>query len=103
MCDGDRLCHVATVRATASLVDIPRHQGGEMPIEVDEAAQIRSVEMTMLARFAGRVSEDVVHAEVQMAASMLYGDARVRNFLPVLVERRVTERLRVVAMAATAD
>jgi hypothetical protein len=70
-----------------------------VPIEIDERDQIRSVEMTMLARFAGRVSDEVVHAEVELAASMLYSDARVRNFLAVLVERRVTERLRAVAAA----
>jgi hypothetical protein len=67
-----------------------------VPIELDEQAQIRSVEMTMLQRFAGRVPEDVVHAEVELAASMLYGDARIRTFLPVLVERRVKDRLRAV-------
>jgi hypothetical protein len=67
-----------------------------VPVEVDEQAQIRSVETTMIQRFAGRVSEDVVHAEVAMAASMLYGDARIRTFLPVLVERRVKDRLRAV-------
>ena len=65
-----------------------------MPVIDDEEHQIRLVEADLWHRFEGSLSRDQISAEVATAAADLYADARVRSFVPVLVQRRVSERLR---------
>ena len=65
-----------------------------MPVIDDEEHQIRLVEAELYRRFEGSLSRDRICAEVADAAADLYAGARVRAFIPVLVQRRVTERLR---------
>lgn len=65
-----------------------------MPVIDDEEHQIKLVEAELLRRFEGSLPPDRISAEVARAAADLYSDARVRNFVPVLVQRRVSERLR---------
>jgi hypothetical protein len=69
-----------------------------MPVVTDEAQQLRVVATALLERFGDQVPEQRINAEVQAAADELYAAAKVRAFVPVLVQRRVSGRLRTVAL-----
>ncbi|MDX6197865.1 MAG: hypothetical protein QOJ79_1016 [Actinomycetota bacterium] len=60
---------------------------------VDEAVQLRTVEDALKRRFAGRVPDETIAREVDEGLREFTG-ARVRTFIPVLLQKRVIERLR---------
>ena len=60
---------------------------------VDEAVQLRTVEDALRRRFAGQVPEETISREVDEGFREFHG-ARVRTFIPVLLQKRVTDRLR---------
>lgn len=66
---------------------------GQTTFKVDEAAQLRSVEDALLRKFEGRFGRDEICAEVQRTQSG-FSSARVRTFVPVLIQRAVSESLR---------
>jgi hypothetical protein len=62
-------------------------------MQVTEDSQIRSVEDSLLRKFDGRLSEEMVHAEVEATRAM-FRDARIRTYVPVLIQREAVMRLR---------
>jgi hypothetical protein len=60
---------------------------------IDEAAQLQGVEAALQRRFAGRVPDETIAREVD-AGLQEFSGARVRTFIPVLLQKRVTDRLR---------
>jgi hypothetical protein len=62
-------------------------------VQADAAAQLRSVEEGLIASFADRVPKEVICAEVERMTQE-FADSRVRTFIPVLVQRRVADKLR---------
>lgn len=60
---------------------------------VDEAVQLQTVEAALQRRFAGQVPEETIHREVDAGLAEFTG-APVRTFIPVLLQKRVTDRLR---------
>jgi hypothetical protein len=60
---------------------------------VDETAQLRTVEAALQRRFAGQVPDETIALEVDQGLQEFSG-APVRTFIPVLLEKRVTDRLR---------
>lgn len=64
-----------------------------MTAVLDESAQLAQVSSALVRHFAGRVPEEDVLAAVRDEARGFDG-ARIRTFVPVLLHRRVTERLR---------
>jgi hypothetical protein len=60
---------------------------------VDEAVQLSTVRAALQRRFAGRVSDEVIGLEVDEGLAE-FADAPVRTFIPVLLQKRITERLR---------
>jgi hypothetical protein len=64
-----------------------------MPIVVDEQTQVRAVLTALVQRFGEEVPQERIQAVVDQAATELYAGARVRTFVPVLIERRVKTRL----------
>jgi hypothetical protein len=62
-------------------------------VKTDDAAQLLSVEELLIASFADRLPRDVIAAELERTRQE-YADSRVRTFIPVLVQRRVTDNLR---------
>lgn len=60
---------------------------------VDEAAQLQTVKAALKRRFAGQVSEETIVREVDDGLREFTG-ASVRTFIPVLLQKRVTDRLR---------
>jgi hypothetical protein len=69
-----------------------------MTAVVDESAQLAQVSSALVRHFAGRVPEETVIAAVQDEARVFDG-ARIRTFVPVLLQRKVTERLRCASLA----
>ena len=63
-----------------------------MGLVLDENAQLARVEQDLLSRFE-HVPHPVVCAEVQAGLHEFDG-ARIRAFVPVLVQKRVRDRLR---------
>ena len=61
--------------------------------QVVEEVQLRSVTAALQRRFAGRVAEDTVAREVDEGLREFSG-VPVRTFIPVLLQKRVTDRLR---------
>ena len=59
----------------------------------DPQAQLKSVEAGLINEFADRLPKDVIHAEFERAQREFH-DARVRNFIAVLVHRRASDVLR---------
>jgi hypothetical protein len=59
----------------------------------DESAQLLSVEQSLVASFADRLPREVIAAEVERIRQE-FADSRVRTFIPVLVQRRVSDSLR---------
>ncbi len=64
-----------------------------LTVKIDEAAQMRAVEQTLLRKFEGRLDRDTICAEVQCRKADL-ADARIRSFVPVLVQHAVTDAAR---------
>lgn len=60
---------------------------------IDEAVQLRTVEDALRRRFAGRVPDETISREVDEGLREFTG-APVRTFIPVLLQKRVSERLR---------
>jgi len=60
---------------------------------VDEDAQIHSVEEALARKFEGRVDRSTIQREVRRSMAS-FGDARVRTFVPVLVQRLAADALR---------
>lgn len=60
---------------------------------VDEAVQLRTVEAALKRRFAGQVPEETISREVDEGLEQFI-DAPVRTFIPVLLQKQVTDRLR---------
>lgn len=61
--------------------------------QVDEAVQLSTVRAALQRRFAGRVSEETIALEVDQGLAE-FSDAPVRTFIPVLLQKQVTDRLR---------
>ena len=61
--------------------------------EVDEADQLRSVEEQLIRRFEAKLPPQRVSAEIRRVLSS-YGEARIRTFVPVLVQHDVIDALR---------
>jgi hypothetical protein len=64
-----------------------------MAIAADETTQLRLVEQQLLRAFAGRVPDEDICREVSAGMSD-FRDARIRTFIPVLLQKRVADRLR---------
>jgi hypothetical protein len=60
---------------------------------IDEAAQLQTVKVALQRRFAGRVPAETISREVDQGLQEFSG-APVRAFIPVLLQKRVTDRLR---------
>lgn len=65
----------------------------ELAPHVDEAVQVRTVKAALQRRFAGQVPEETISREVDQGLAEFSG-APVRTFIPVLLQKRVTDRLR---------
>lgn len=65
--------------------------GGDL--HVDESVQLRSVEAALQRRFAGQVPDETIAREVTEGLEE-FSHASVRTFIPVLLQKRVTDRLR---------
>ena len=62
-------------------------------LEVTEESQIRSIEASLLRRYDGEVPKATIHAEVE-ASRAHFRDARIRTYVPVLIQREAAGRLR---------
>lgn len=69
-------------------------------LQVTEESQIRSVEDALHRKFDATASPAMVHAEV-VASLDVFRDARIRSFVPVLVQREAAVRLRRLPLAAS--
>lgn len=58
-----------------------------------EADRLDLVETLLVRRFGDRLPVETIRAEVRSGMTR-YRDARVRTFIPVLLQREVTDRLR---------
>jgi hypothetical protein len=65
----------------------------ELQAHVDESVQLRTVEDALKRRFAGQVPDETIAREVDEGLQEFNG-AAVRTFIPVLLQKRVTDRLR---------
>ena len=65
----------------------------QMPVD-DEAKQLDAVVISLIERFPD-VGEQRIRQEVRVAADGL-ADAKVRTFIPLLVDHTVRDRLRLV-------
>ena len=63
----------------------------------DEAKQLDAVVISLIERFPA-VGEERIRREVQVIADGL-ADAKVRTFIPLLVDHAAKDRLRVVAVS----
>ena len=59
----------------------------------DDQAQIQRVETTLLTKFGESVPRETICAEVA-SAMQEFADARIRTYVPVLLQKRVTDQLR---------
>lgn len=64
-----------------------------MQTGVDESTQLRAVEQTLLRAFGDRVAPERIHDEVARGMAT-YQAARIRTYIPVLLQRRVADHLR---------
>ncbi len=62
-------------------------------LQITEQSQIDSVEDALHRKFDAIVSPAKVHAEVQ-ATRATFRDARIRTYVPVLIQREAAVRLR---------
>lgn len=63
---------------------------------VDESTQLRVVQENLLRAFGDRVPGERIRAEV-VRGMVAYRGARIRTFIPVLLQRQVADALRRVA------
>jgi hypothetical protein len=70
-------------------------------IAVTEESQLSSVEATLLRVYDGRLPKERIRAEFE-ASRARFRDARIRTFVPVLVQREAVERLRRLPQAVAA-
>lgn len=66
---------------------------GAMAMVLDEKAQLRAVEEALARKFSGQIADEQIHHEVEVGISE-FRDARIRTYIPVLLQKRVTDRLR---------
>jgi hypothetical protein len=59
----------------------------------DDRSQLARVEATLLGKFGQSVSPETISAEVE-SAMREFADARIRTYVPVLLQKRVTDQLR---------
>ena len=59
----------------------------------DDQSQLQRVEASLLVKFGQSVPHDTIAAEVE-AAMREFADARIRTYVPVLLQKRVTDQLR---------
>lgn len=59
----------------------------------DEGSQLAQVERALVSKYGDRVPPEQISADVQ-AGLAEFADARIRTFLPVLLQKRLTDRLR---------
>lgn len=64
-----------------------------MAMERDEAAEFSDILRRLQAQFGDVLGEDVIARELRTEVEALQ-DAPIRTFVPGLVQRRVSERLR---------
>jgi hypothetical protein len=62
-------------------------------MQIDESAQLSTVKAALQRRFAGQVPDDTIAREVDEGLQE-FSAATVRTFIPVLLQKRVTDRLR---------
>jgi len=65
---------------------------------LDEDGQLRTVKVALQQKFAGQVPEETIARELDEGLHAFDG-APVRSFIPVLLQKRVTERLRQISPA----
>ena len=66
---------------------------GLRPLEVDEDLKVQTVVARVRAALGGEVADDVIEQRVRDTFAE-WRDATVRDFIPLLTERRVLEGLR---------
>src|SRR5438874_13825312 len=89
-------CATCQPRSTGRhALHMPQQSGGPHP---DEAGQLRTVKVALENRFAGQVSEETIARELDEGLHAFDG-APVRAFIPVLLQKRVTDRLRDISPA----
>ncbi len=88
---NQRLVHLLFT-AIGQFTDMTR-PARHLTVKIDEAAQMRSVEQALLRKFEGRLDRETICAEVRRRKAS-FADARIRSFVPVLVQRAVTDALR---------
>lgn len=75
-----------------SLRDTERGHTGSMPIVRDEKSQLAHVSQDLLQAYS-QLPPETVRREVTSATSA-FTEARVRTFVPLLVQKRVRDQLR---------
>lgn len=66
-----------------------------MSVKVDEQGQVRRLEADLQSRYR-ELPPELVSEQVQVGLAE-FADARIRNYVPVLLGRRTAERLRSIA------
>lgn len=61
--------------------------------QVDENQQVQTVEAALQHRFAGRLTPAAISKAVSQGLAE-FSEAPVRTFVPLLLQKRVTDRLR---------
>lgn len=64
-----------------------------MALIADEQSQLDQVERALLTKYGDRVPPEQISADVR-AGLAEFADARIRTFLPVLLQKRLTDQLR---------
>jgi hypothetical protein len=62
-------------------------------LAMTEESQLRSIEEALVRNYGERLPQDRIHAEFE-AARAAFADARIRNFVPVLIQRDAADRIR---------
>ena len=62
-------------------------------IERTEDSQLHSIEDALVRAFHGRIADATIHAELEVSRAH-FRDARIRTFVPVLIQRETIDRLR---------
>jgi hypothetical protein len=91
-------CRHATIRR---LPETQTPQEGAAVITVTEESQLSSIEATLLRTYGERLPPDRIRSEFE-ASRARFRDARIRTFVPVLVQREAVERLRRLPQAVAA-
>lgn len=64
-----------------------------MALIADEQAQVAAVESALVSKYGDRIPPEQISADVRAGLAEFDG-ARIRTFLPVLLHKRLTDRLR---------